>query len=161
MKTEIIDLNDPKYKDELASLIEEGKKRSEEIMNKNADVTKLAREILGFSGGMICGSKSGYGQMYPKNVAIFNANVVTAKGKVWYGDFDLTLSEEKLVELAKKSGETIYLLYESDARFENEDSPRLERAVYAVNSDGKNTFFDYAKRGIRGKFKGKIVRIDW
>lgn len=156
MKT--INLND--YKDELSAMIAEGNKRSEEIMNKNVAITKLAREIMGFPGGMICGSKSGYGKQYPKNVAVFNSNVVTAKGKVWYGDFDLTLSENKLVELAKKSGETIYLIYEMDGRFENEESPRLERALYAVTPEGKTTFFEYAKRATHGKLRGKVVSKD-
>lgn len=155
MAIQEFNIND--YADELAEMIAEGNRRSEEIMNKNPAITKLAREILGYPGGMICGSKSGFRKLYPKKVAVFNSNVVTAKGKVWYGDFDLTTDEQKLVELAKKSGETIYLIYEMEGRFENEESPKLDRAIYAVKPDGTNIFYEYAKRAKRGRLSGKIV----
>lgn len=128
------------------------------VLDKNPDLTKLAREILGYPGDMISASKSGYGDMYPKHVAVFNSNVVTAKGKVWYGDLDITLREDKLLELAQKSGETIYVLYEMDARFENEEKPLLENAVYAVTPEGKHSFRARIKRSTaKGKLKGKIV----
>ena len=73
-------------------------------------------------GRMISGSKSGYRERFPNNDAVFNANIVIAtRGKVWYGDLDLTLDEEKLKEIAKTLGEPLYILREMDARFENED----------------------------------------
>lgn len=155
MKTQFIDISD--YVNEITVMIEEGRKRSEELMNKNPEVTKLAREILGWPGAMLSGSKSGYRDSYPKNVAVFNANIVTPNGKVWYGDFDLTKSEGKLIELAEKSGETVFLLYEMDARFENEEKPRLDKAIYAVTPKGKTIFFSYAERASAGKLKGKVV----
>jgi hypothetical protein len=73
-------------------------------------------------GRMISGSKSTYRQMHPDNEVYFNANVVIAsEGKVWYGDLDLTLDTPKLQEVADVLKEPLYVLYEMDARFENEN----------------------------------------
>ena len=118
---------------ELDELIQEGKVRSEAIMAQNAEATKVAREVLGFPGAMMSGSKSGYRQKYPNNLAIFNANICTENGKIWYGDMDCTKSENKLKELATKLGTKIYVLYEMDARFDNEEKPRIERAVFVTD----------------------------
>lgn len=73
-------------------------------------------------GRMISGSKSGYRERYPNNNVVFNANIVAkSRGKVWYGDLDLTLDTENLTWVAKELGEPLYILREMDARFENED----------------------------------------
>lgn len=73
-------------------------------------------------GRMISGSKSLYRQTYPKHNVCFNANVVAKSyGKVWYGDLDLTLDREKLQEVANVLNDTLYVLYEMDGRFENEN----------------------------------------
>jgi hypothetical protein len=69
---------------------------------------------------------------------VFNANVCTSQGKVWHGDLDITVEEEKLMHLAKELQERIYVLYETDARFENENAPKLDRAVYSVDPSGQD-----------------------
>jgi hypothetical protein len=98
---------------------------------------EAASKILGMNGRMISGSKSGYLNHYPKNLAVFNANVCTKnEGKIWYGDIDLTLDREQLSELAKSLENEVYVLYEMDARFENEASPKLENAVVVFKKDG-------------------------
>lgn len=98
---------------------------------------EAASKILGMNGRMISGSKSGYLNHYPKNLAVFNANVCTKnEGKIWYGDIDLTLDREQLSELAKSLENDVYVLYEMDARFENEASPKLENAVVVFKKDG-------------------------
>lgn len=75
-------------------------------------------------GRLICGSKSAYTKRYPDHDVVFNANIITKKrGKIWYGDIDLTIDADKLNELSKELGETIYVLYENDCRFENENKP--------------------------------------
>jgi hypothetical protein len=74
---------------------------------------------------------------------VFNANVCVTAGKVWYGDFDLTLDEAQLLDLAARTGETLYLLYEGDGRFEHEDAPLLDKAVYSV-TPARDTEFDPA-----------------
>jgi hypothetical protein len=51
-------------------------------------------------------------------------------GKIWHGDIDITLSSSKLEELAKALNQTVYVLYEMDARFNNETAPRFDNAVW-------------------------------
>ena len=108
-----------------------------------ADRHRCAIEAcLGVPGQMIGLSKSAYRDGHPLDVAVFNANICFEGGKVWWGDFDLTVDEGRLVQLAAQTGQTIYVLYESDGRFRNEDAPQLERAVYSVTASG-HTRFDH------------------
>lgn len=157
IKANVINLDAPEFKESLAAMVAEGNKKSEKIMSKQKDIAELAKKILGYPGRMISGSKSGYHKFYPKNIPVFNSNLVTEKGKVWYGDIDITLDEDNIVKLAKKIGRTIYVLYEMDARFQNEDNPKLERAVLTASPTGEVTFFQYAERATRGKLKGKLI----
>jgi hypothetical protein len=97
-------------------------------------------EKLGWPGRMISRSKSSYRNEHPNRAPIFNANVCLGSGKLWWGDLDLTLDEPKLVALAERIGETVYILYEHDGRFAHEDDPLLERAVYSVAPNGQTAF---------------------
>jgi hypothetical protein len=97
---------------------------------------KTAQSILGYPGRMMSASKSGYNKNYPANVAVFNSNVVTEKlGKIWFGDIDLTLDGDKLKALAETLGEKVYVLREMAARFENENSPQLDKSVAIFEKD--------------------------
>lgn len=79
-------------------------------------------------GRMISGSKTA-----PKgHICVFNANLCTKAGKFWFGDLDLTEDKDKLQVLADEKGETIYVLREKDARFQNEAKPLLENAVAVI-----------------------------
>lgn len=84
-------------------------------------------------GRMISGSKTS-----PKgHVCVFNANICTKRrGKIWFGDLDLTTDEDRLKAFAKHEGETLYVLRERDARFDNEKSPLLENALAIYEPDG-------------------------
>ena len=74
-------------------------------------------------GRMISWSKSWYREKYPDHLVVFNANIITkSRGKIWYGDLDITFEIEKLKKIAKILNEDLYILYESDARFENENA---------------------------------------
>ena len=98
-----------------------------------------AIELLGFAGIMISGSKSGYSNRNPKNLAVFNSNLIVMEStptKIWYGDIDLTLSLDKLKELAEAIGQEIRVLREMDARFEYDTKPRVEAYVVRVESNG-------------------------
>ena len=106
------------------------------------DYTDVVRATLGFEGRMISYSKSGYFERHPEHVAIFNANVCVARGEVWHGDLDLTIDEPVLQTLASRIVETVYVLYESDARFDHESHPLLDRAVFSITPSG-HTQFDY------------------
>jgi hypothetical protein len=99
-------------------------------------LTEQLTTVLGYPGRMISGSKSGYRDRNPDNFAIFNSNICTEAGKVWFGDIDVTLQKETLCELAKANNETLYVLYEMDARFENEESPLLSKAAIKFLPDG-------------------------
>jgi len=97
-------------------------------------VKELVRTILGHSGRMIAGSKSTYRRTFPKNLVVFNANVVLeGLGKVWHGDLDITRDEALLVRLAEVTDRQLHVLYEMDGRFENEAAPKTEKAVYTVS----------------------------
>jgi len=103
-------------------------------------LTEIAKKRLGWCGAMISGSKSGYREYYPANLAVFNANVCIIKRKwfrkkalkVWYGDIDCTKSIEKLAALSLDLGTTVYVLREMDARFENAAKPRMDNFVVKV-----------------------------
>jgi len=89
-----------------------------------------AESVLGLCGRMIAGSKTMYFMQHPDNMTVFNANVCVAQGKIWHGDLDVTFDEPKLKKLAETLGLKIYVLRESDARFDNEDKPLLKKAVW-------------------------------
>ena len=97
---------------------------------------EIAVKHLGYYGAMISGSKSGYVRLYPKNIAIFNSNICAGPKKIWWGDIDLTLSKDKLIELSKELNDVVYVLYEMDGRFENEDNPLIDQYVVKFSPDG-------------------------
>lgn len=94
-----------------------------------------------YCGRLLSGSKSGYSQAHPNNKALFNANIVIeSKGKIWYGDIDLTTESDKLIEIAKELNENLYVLYEMDCRFDAENWPiekHKQRAMAVISPDGK------------------------
>jgi hypothetical protein len=87
-------------------------------------------------GRMISASKTA-----PKgHVCVFNANVCSkSRGKIWFGDIDITADAEDLKRLAAQEGEEIYVLRERDARFENEAKPLLGNSVARVSPSGEIT----------------------
>lgn len=84
-------------------------------------------------GRMMSGSKRG-----PEGeLCVWNANVCTkSKGKIWFGDINVTSEQSELQRLAKEQGEDVFVLREMDARFQHEDSPRYDRAVAVVSPNG-------------------------
>jgi hypothetical protein len=90
------------------------------------------------SGRMISPSKSDYRMAHPTNVVVFNANVCTrGRGKIWYGDLDLTLDATDLSRLATELNEDVLVLRERDARFGREHDPAFEQAVGRYTPDGQ------------------------
>lgn len=129
-------------------------------MEKN--ITESVREFLGYPGKMISGSKSGYRSLFPDNLVVFNSNVIVVTNdsvsKVWYGDIDITVDRDKLKKMATDLGVVIYVLYEMDGRFENENTPDIGRYVYRVDSNGKEElgesiikYYDVNTNGIKRK----------
>lgn len=90
-------------------------------------------------GRMMSGSKRGP----DGHICVWNANVLTRKrGKIWFGDLDLDLDGGDLTALAKKEGETVYVLREMDARFMTEANPNWSRAVAKYHPDGNVELLD-------------------
>ncbi len=82
---------------------------------------EILTKYLGRHGRMIAGSKSGYRFAHPNNVVIFNASIaIEGYNKIWYGDLDLTIDLNALLECSTEIGKPLYIFYESDLRFENE-----------------------------------------
>jgi hypothetical protein len=88
-------------------------------------------------GRMLSYSKSGYRDAHPDNIVVFNANILSEKsGKIWYGDVDCTLDKNKLQEISDTLNENLYILYESDCRFDSESKPieeLISKAVVVIN----------------------------
>lgn len=120
--------------------------------HKESESEYWAEKYLGSMGRMVGGSKSIYSYDNPKNLVIYNANVLTKEdGKIWYGDLDVTEDYVDLAKLSKKIKKTVYVLYESDARFGKEDKVDFSKAP--VSFDGsKMSFRDpeylYEKDGV-------------
>ena len=86
---------------------------------------------------MIGGSKMGYRTEHPDDLIVFNANVLIPDyGKVWYGDLNLTQDYILLKSIAESLDTTLYILWESDGRFGEENKPIDELIKKAVwNTD--------------------------
>ena len=92
---------------------------------------------------MISWSKSGFSRTQPKHLAVFNANIVINGEKVWYGDLDLSISKPDLQSVAKQENVDLYVIYEQDGRFDNEDKPKLNRPVAIYHGDGTIMYGEY------------------
>ena len=92
------------------------------------------------SGRMVGGSKTGYRNEHPDDLIIFNANILMpGYGKVWYGDLNLTEDYLVLREISECLNTTLYVLWESDGRFGEENKPFDELIGKSVwNTDEPN-----------------------
>jgi hypothetical protein len=138
-----------------------------EINNEeNGEAIKKTRKILidkiegilGHRGRLISGSKGQYRWDNEDHLIAFNANLcVAGLGKIWHGDLDVTVEEDKLRKAAKAVGMDLYLLHESDARFENEESPKLENAVAIFKADGSECSLSGYNSDYYERRDGRIV----
>lgn len=112
---------------------------------------------FGMTGMMISGSKSGYRDRNPDNLAVFNSNICVFEKdsraysnghglKIWFGDIDITKGYAKLMELAIEHDIDIYILTEFDGRFENEEKPLMNNFVFKAGKDGIGTLGDIYNR---------------
>ena len=66
-------------------------------------------------------SKSKYCIDHSDDLIIFNANVVSkCKGKIWYGDLNLSEDFDKLKNIADIMREDLYVLMEGDAIYDDQ-----------------------------------------
>lgn len=107
-------------------------------MAKTKQQPQYERRPIDFTypGRMLNGTKRG-----PEDhVCVWNANVlVKSKGKIWFGDLDLTTDADDLKCLAAERGEDVYILLEHDCRFDTEANPRYENAVAKITPAGELT----------------------
>lgn len=112
------------------------RKRINPIKMETSKVYEELKKNLGFNGRMISASKSGYHDSNPGHLVVFNANIIVIDPatrdmeKVWYGDVDLTSDEAAIIKTAESCNVELRVLYEMDARFENENKPRIDKFVY-------------------------------
>ena len=89
------------------------------------------------NGRLLSMSKSTYRNQFPDNKVYFNANIfLLGEGKVWFGDIDITRDIDVLESISAELGKDLYVLRESDGRFENEslsDSEIISKSVYKIN----------------------------
>jgi hypothetical protein len=93
------------------------------------DMTQVFEKYRLYCGRMVSGSK-----ITPKGqFCVWNANVLSpTKGKIWFGDLNITQDGDRLKEVAKELGETLYVLREHDCRFGTEDEPLTEQLKKSV-----------------------------
>lgn len=97
--------------------------------DKALTAEQIVREILGWPGKLLSGSKSSYSKSHPKNIVFFNGNVYGSDGrKLWYGDIDLTRDGKNLKYLAHQLQESIYVTAEQPFRWEAQTKESLEEA---------------------------------
>jgi len=126
---------------------------------KEVSLTRIAEGIIGPAARLIGGSKSYYYRTHPHHVIYFNANIFTKEdGKIWYGDIDLTLDEEKLKQLSIEADKEVFLLSEMSGRFENEKNTHPKNdAMWSSSRGPMNSLKDYYSRGMCIREKGKPI----
>ena len=97
------------------------------------DVVKVFNAFGFYNGRMIAGSKSLYRQNNPKDMIVFNANIIIeGYGKVFYGDINITEDSETLKKIADALNTVLYILFEHSARFGQENRPIKELIIDSV-----------------------------
>jgi hypothetical protein len=106
-------------------------------------------------GRMIGGSKSHYHMEHPDDLIVFNANVLMpGYGKVWYGDLNLTEDYLVLKDIAKSLNSTLYVLWEMDGRFGEENKPIDELIKKAVwNTDEDKPTNEWYRNKVKGDYE--------
>jgi len=115
-----------------------------------------AEKHLGSMGRMVGGSKSIYRYDNPRNLVIFNANVLTEEdGKIWHGDLDITEDFIDLQKLSTKLGKKVYVLRESAARFDK--VPNIKEEFEVMFDDKKILFLEQKYFYLEADSKGRKV----
>lgn len=102
---------------------------------------------------MIAYSRRVYLSRRPNNQALFNANVVTDQGKIWWGDLDLADDSEKLQDVANELRTNLYILREEDYRFSTENRAMNEVKKIAVKK------FEHKENQEKKSIKQKLLSL--
>ena len=75
-------------------------------------------------------------------------------GKVWFGDLNLTEDYKTLKKIAESLNTTLYILWEMDARFGEEDKPIDELIGKAVwNTDENKPTNEWYRKKVKNKYE--------
>lgn len=92
--------------------MDQEEKRNPFVNDKFARISRVAMDLLGYPDRMLYWHKD-----MGKPTTIFNANIYNFKAeKIWYGDLEIELDREVLIELSNKEG-PLYILWEMDGKF--------------------------------------------
>ena len=122
---------------------------------------EIIESILGHRGRLISGSKSMYHHAFPRDLAVFNANLIVDGKKVWYGDINITKDVEKLKEIALKIGKPVFILSEMAARFDTENSPKVEEFIFKTDGIEISLGKVWEKYYDSNSLLGKEGTIEW
>ena len=104
---------------------------------------------------MLGGYKLDYSEEHEGDLVIFNANVLMPNyGKVWFGDLNLTEDYKTLKKISESLNTTLYILWEMDARFGEEDKPIDELIGKAVwNTDENKPTNEWYRKKVKNKYE--------
>jgi len=101
-------------------------------MKNPIDISSLFTDRKLHCGRMLSASK----KSTDGSICVWNSNVISpSKGKIWFGDLNITKEGKKLKEIATELGEPLYVLREHDARFGSELEPiesLIAKAVWST-----------------------------
>jgi hypothetical protein len=102
--------------------------------NCSAAELLVSPNILDRAFGSIIGRESEEEQVKEWNKFSSDPEMYScALEKVWYGDLDLTLEEDKLVILSRLLEASVFIVREMDGRFDNEKKPNIKESIYQIN----------------------------
>ena len=106
-------------------------------------------------GRMIGGSKMDYHNEHRDDLIVFNANVLMpGYGKVWYGDLNLTEDYKTLKKISDSLNTILYILWEMDGRFGEENKSIDELISKAVwNTDEDKPTNGWYKKKVSKKYE--------
>ena len=129
--------------------------------NVQDNIREIVEGILGFPGSMVSSSKTAHVNKYGEHITMFNSNVCTLSyGKVWYGDIDITVSGNKLIELADRLNENVYVLREMDARFGKESAPLFKESVVIASKSELKIIDKWLSKRVEYKNNAWYIKED-
>ncbi|HWH24329.1 MAG TPA: hypothetical protein VNW68_05480 [Candidatus Limnocylindria bacterium] len=103
-------------------------------MRGRPPVEKIAAALGLPNGRLISWSKSWYRELFPDHLVLSNASITDASGRrLWWGDLDASVDEEKLVALARALERRLFVFYEAHFR----DPLPIERAALVFEPTGE------------------------
>ena len=109
-----------------------------------------------YDARMIGGSKWEYTDKYSDDLIVFNANVLmSGYGKVWYCDLNITQDYIILKSIADSLDTTLYVLWEMDGRFGEENKSideLIEKSVW--NTTENKPTKEWYKNKMDKKYNG-------